>query len=76
MDARQGKGDVEPRRGDVVEVDRLLDEEHVAALAESREDLLRALPDEIPAKVAMDDEGHVDRVRGRQSKRAGHFLAM
>ena len=58
------------RFADVVQIDRLFDEEHVAPLRESREELLWALPHEIPAQVAVDDDGRIRVNRGLGSKRA------
>ena len=55
---------------DVVQVDRLFDEEHMASLRESRQELLWALPHEIPAQVAVDDDGRIRVYRGLASKRA------
>ena len=46
-------GDVEPG---VVGADRLLDEQDRVAACQAREDLLRPLPDEVPAQVRVDDE--------------------
>ena len=54
---------------DVVQIDRLFHEEHVAALRESGQELLWALPHEIPAQVAVDDDGRIRVSRGLSSKR-------
>jgi hypothetical protein len=42
----------------------------VTSLRESREKLLWALPHEIPAQVAVDDDGRIRVYRGLASKRA------
>ena len=57
---------------DVVEVQRLFDEQHAMLPRQPRQQLLRALPDEIPAQVAVDDDGHTCGHRGQGSKRALH----
>src|SRR5215217_7974047 len=62
--------DVESSGRYVIEVDRLFHEEHVVALSEPREQLLWALPHEVPAQVAVDDDGRVRVFRGLGSKRA------
>ena len=75
---RHDAHDVRMRRGDhevrvVVAEHRLLDERDRVMAREPREDLLRPLPDEIPAQVRMDDDRDVVESIDRDAGQCGTY---
>ncbi|CAA9359734.1 MAG: hypothetical protein AVDCRST_MAG40-3401 [uncultured Gemmatimonadaceae bacterium] len=64
--------EVERAGGEVVDEDRLFDEQDRGVLREARQQLLRALPHEVPAQVAVDEERRGAGRVGLEACAAGH----